>query len=117
MLAAGKDVPTVQTARKLSSVVMCVLSSCIIGSSFGSSTTCMRACRMSVWKSGASSDTSHWNWPVRSRVTPRSVTDVASDCVPCVCVRQEREIADGETKEKKDKWLSNNARDGRLRWQ
>lgn len=79
ILAGGNEVPTVQTALKLSVGATTFLSICIIGSSLGSSITCILATRRSVWKSGKSSDTSHWNCPLRSRVTPRNVTDVVSD--------------------------------------
>lgn len=60
-------------------MVIFFLSICMNGSSFGNSTTCKWAARISVWKRGASSDTSHWNFPVRPRLTPRNVTDVESD--------------------------------------
>lgn len=81
MLAAGNEVPTVHVAFKLSLAISVFFSRIMRGSSFGSSMTCMVAMRMSVWNNGASSETSHWNWPVKSRVTPRSVTEVASECV------------------------------------
>lgn len=58
---------------------MFFLSIWIVGFSFGNSTTCICATRISVWNLGASSDTSHWNLPVRARFTLRSVTDCASD--------------------------------------
>jgi hypothetical protein len=80
MLAAGNDVPTWHVALRLSFAKRVFFSTIIRGSSLGSSITCMIAVRMSVWNSGASSETSHWNCPVKSLVTPRSVTDVASEC-------------------------------------
>lgn len=61
ILAAGNDVPTVHVALRLSIAESTFFSTCIRGSSFGNSITCIPAARISVWNSGASSDTSHWN--------------------------------------------------------
>lgn len=83
MLAAGNEVPTVHVALRLSFAKRVFFSNIIRGSSLGNSITCITAVRMSVWKSGASSDTSHWNCPVKSLVTPLNVTDVASECASC----------------------------------
>lgn len=93
MLAAGNEVPTVHVAFKLSLAISVFFSRIMRGSSFGSSMTCMVAMRMSVWNNGASSDTSHWNWPVKSRVTPRSVTEVASECVNWELMRMSWQLA------------------------
>lgn len=79
--AGGNDFPTSQKAFRCSPDVMRFWTICRTGSTLGSSTTCMCDWRIAVWKSGASSDTSHWNLPDSSRVTPRRVTDVASDVV------------------------------------
>lgn len=83
MFAAGNDVPTVHVALRLSFAKRVFFSTIMRGSSFGSSITCITAVRMSVWNNGASSDTSHWNWPVKSLVTPLNVTDVASEWANC----------------------------------
>lgn len=82
--AGGNDLPTSQNALRWSADVMRFWTISRTGSPLGSSTTCMCDCRIAVWKSGASSDTSHWNLPDSSRVTPRRVTDVASDVVSYV---------------------------------
>lgn len=83
ILAAGNEVPTWHVALRLSFAKRVFFSTIIRGSSLGNSITCMTAVRISVWNKGASSDTSHWNCPVKSLVTPRSVTEVASECVSC----------------------------------
>lgn len=58
MLADGNDFPTVQYAFRLSLAASCLLASVIVGSSLGSSTTCIWERLIAVWNSGASSETS-----------------------------------------------------------
>lgn len=57
----------------------------------GSSATSIFAVLVSVWKSGASADTSHWYFPEMIRGTERNVTVCSFDFDSCVCVC-EREI-------------------------
>lgn len=82
-LADGYDFPTVHTALKPSVLLTSFLSMCKFGSSMGSSTTCIRDSLMSVWKVGASSDTSQRNMPDTSRLTLRNVNVCESDVATC----------------------------------
>lgn len=52
----------------------------------GSSATSIFAVLVSVWKSGASADTSHWYFPEMIRGTERNVTVCSFDFDSCVCV-------------------------------
>lgn len=93
-LTGGKDGPETQVAFNNSPTAMPflllfgILYTDSTGLWAGSSATSIFAVLVSVWKSGASADTSHWYFPEMIRGTERNVTVCSFDFDSCVCVRE-----------------------------